>query len=255
MANLPKLEGEIVISTATIVGTFAASVITMPVGRYFLNSVGDGGAVRSFCAELKNQLDTGPGGTWTVTVDDDSDTSLGKVTIARNSSFTATWTSTTIEALLGFTADLTPSAATFTGANQSKYLFLPNCGRSGIMAPQASSGAIESDYSLAVGTDGTTYALSYSKRYVDSLELRTLKGSKTWTALAVVTNEAYEQFYSDVFAYGLRIRFHADRNVDATFRTWAVEDGGAFKPQPVREDWTDSTESLWMIRHMVRKSV
>lgn len=248
-----KLEGEIILSTSTTVGTFAGSGIVMPAGRYFLNSVGSGGATRTFLLELKNQLDTGPGGTWTVTADDNADTSLGKVTIARDSNFTATWTSSTIRDLLGFTTDLTPSAATFTGANHAKYLYLPNCGRSGVLSPEASNGAIETDYTLSMGTDGTPYALSYTKRYKDTLEFRTLKGSKTWSSLDVTTNEALEQFHSDVIANGLRLRFHADRSVDGTFRTW-VSESGDFAPQPIREDWTESTESLWAVRFMMRKT-
>jgi hypothetical protein len=252
---LMKLEGEIVLTSATAVGTFAGSVITMPAGRYFLNSVGSGGAIRTFLLELKNQLDSGPGGTWTVTCDDNSDTSLGKITIARSLAYTATWTSTTIRDLLGFTTNLsTGGTLTFTGANQAKYLWLPNCGRSAVMSPEASDGAIETDYTLSLGTDGTPYAFGFTKRYLDSLELHTVKGSKMWSSQAVTTNEALEQFYGDVIAYGLRVRFHRDRNVDTTFRTWVVEDAGNFKPGTVRQDWTESTESLWTVRWTVRKT-
>ena len=251
---LMKLEGEIIISSATVVGTFAGLAVTMPVGRYFLNTIGSGGATRTFLSELKNQLDTVTGRTWTISVDDGTDTSLGKVTISQNgAATTGTWTSTSIRDLLGFTINLA-SGVTWTGTNHAKYLFLPNCGRSGIMAPEASDGAIEADYTLAVATDGTPYALSYSKRYLDSLEFRTLLGSKTWNSVGVTTNEALEQFYSDVISQGLRIRFHADRSVDATFRTWVVENGYEFKPQPVREDWANGAASLFSIRYTVRKT-
>lgn len=252
---LMKLEGEIVIAADLNIGTFAGSTITVPQGNYFLSSTGDGGATLSLTAKLKALLDAGPGGTWTVTVDDDADTSLGKVTIARNSNYTATWNSTDFRNALGFTGDLsTASTSSFTGANQAKYLFLPNCGRSGVMGPEASDGAIESDYTISISTDGGLYALAYSKRYLDSLEWRTLKGSKVWNCLDVTTNEALEQFWNDVIFYGLRVRFHADRSVDATYRTWVIENAGSFNPQPVRPDWTDSTESLWAIRYQVRKS-
>ena len=251
---LEKFEGEIVIATATVVGTFAGSAITMPVGNYFLNSIGDGGATRTFLLEFKNQLDTATGRTWTITVDDGTDTSLGKVTIScSGAATTATWTSTTIRDLLGFTANL-GSGTTWTGDNHAKYLFLPNCGRSGVLSPQASDGAIEADHTLSISPEGTTYGLAYSKRYRDTLELRTLKGSKVWNSLDVTTNEAFEQFYTNVISLALRVRFHADRSVDATFRTWVVEDAGHFDPMPVREDWTDSASSLWAIRYMVRKS-
>lgn len=248
-----KLEGEIILTAATVLGTFAGSVITMPAGRYFLNSIGTG-VSRSLLLEIKNQLDTGPGGTWTVTVDDTSDTALGKVTIARSANYTATWTSTTLRDALGFTTNLsTASTATFTGANHAKYLFLPNVGRSGILSPEASTGAIESDHTIAIAPDGTLYALAFSTRTFDSLEFRLLKGSKTWSTFAVTANEALQQFYSDVIGRALRVRFYADRSDDATFRTWRVEDAGHFDPKPVREDWVGAN-ALFDIRYKVRET-
>jgi len=249
---LPKLEGEIQVETATVVGTFAGSVITLPVGNYFLTTVGNGGATRSLLAELKNQLDTGPGGTWTLTCDDTADTALGKITIARNSNYTATWTSTGIRDLLGFTADLsTASTASFTGSKQAKALWLPNCGRSGILSPQASTGAIASDYTASVSTDGTVYAIAYSTRGFDTLEHRTVLGSKAWASLEITSNESFETFYRYVIAGGLRLRFHKDRSDDATYRTWNIQNGGSYNPVPVREDWADSAKSLWSFRYDV----
>lgn len=251
---LCKLEGEIILTAATVLGTFAGSVITIPAGRYFLNSIGSGGATRTLLLEIKNQLDTGPGGTWTVTVDDDTDSSTGKVTIARSSNYTATWTSTSLRDALGFTTNLsTAGTSTFTGTNHAKYLFLPNLGRSGILAPESGTGAIETDHTIAIAPDGTLYALAYSSRRYDSLEFRLLKGSKTWSALATVTNESLETFYSDVVARALRVRFYADRSADATFRTWRVEDAGHYDPKAVREDWVGAN-SLHDIRWKVRET-
>jgi len=247
-----KLEGEVIISSALAVGTFAGFPITMPIGRYFPNTVGSGGASRTLYNEFKFQLDTATGRTWTVIVDDTTDAATGKVTItASGAPTTGTWTSTVFRDLLGFDTNLA-SANTWTGANHAKYLFLPNCGRSGVMAPEASQGAIEADFTMSIATDGTPYGIAYSRRYLDSLEIRTLKGSKTWISKAITVNEGLEQFYGDVIFYGLRVRFHADRANDTTFRTWVVEDAGSFKPTALREDWTDSTESLWGIRWTVR---
>lgn len=251
---LAKLEGEIVISTALVAGTFSGVVITMPVGRYFLTSIGSGGATRSFLDELDNQLTVNVGGVWDVTLADGTDTSTGVVTIARNSSFTVTWGGgNAIRNLLGFTGDL-GAGTTHTGTQQAKYLWLPNCGRSGIMAPEASNGAVETDYSFSMGTDGTPYVLAYSTRYKDSMEFRMVKGTKAWISKETTVNESFERFYTDVVGYGLRVRFHADRSVDATFRTWTVEDGGQFAPVPVREEWADSAQSLWAFRYQVRKT-
>lgn len=250
---LCKLEGEIIISTATVVGTFAGAAITMPVGRYFLNSIGSGGATASFCNELDAQLTSTATGVWTVTVDDTADTALGKVTITRDSAFTVTWTSTDIRDLLGFTGNL-GSATTHTGTQHAKYLWLPNCGRSGIMAPEASTGAIETDGTFAMSTDGSAFIFAGSVRYKDSMEFRTVLGSKTWVSKEVTVNESFERFYLDVISQGLRVRFHAARETDATYRTWLVEDFQRFEPRPVREDWADGAASLWGFRYQVRKT-
>lgn len=250
--SLCKLEGEIQIRTSTVVGTFAGSVITMPVGNYFLNSIGNGGATRTFLLELKNQLDTATGRTWTFTVDDTNDTSTGKVTIScTGANTTATWTSAEIEAALGFTSNLA-SATTWTGANQAKYLWLPNCGRSGVLSPEASTGAVEADYSVAIASDGTTYTLAYSARSHDTLELRTILGNKTWTSLESVVNESFETYYRKVILLGLRTRFHADRSVDATYRTW-VTTTGDFAPAQVRQDYVGAN-ALFSMSYQVRET-
>lgn len=249
---LLKLEGEIIISTATIIGTFGGSVITIPIGRYFLTSIGSGGATRSFLDELDFQLTTVVGGVWTCTLNDDTDAATGKVTIATSFPFDVTWTSTTLRDLLGFTANL-GLATSHTSPNHAKYLWLPNCGRSAIMAPAASGGALESDFTLALGTDGTPFGLGYTIRAYDSLELRHLRGKKVWTSQGAA-NEALEGFWRLVIAFGLRLRFHADRSIDATYRTWVVEDAGHFDPVAFDERWTEGAECLWAIRYRVRET-
>src|SRR5574343_1703060 len=200
---LMKLEGAIVLSSSTVVGTFAGSSVSISADTWYLNSPGYSYGT-SFLQEFKAQLDAATGRTWTVTCDDDSDTSTGKITIScTGGATTATWSSTSIRNALGFTGNL-GSGTTWTGDNQAKYLWLPNCGRSGVLGPDASNGAIEADYSFAMGTDGTPYVLSYNTRYKDTLELRTVLGSKTWTTHEVTVNESFETYYGSVIAYGLR---------------------------------------------------
>jgi len=247
-----KLEGEIVISTATVIGTFAGVSITMPVGNYFLNSIGNGGATRTFLLELKYQLDTNATGTWTVTCDDDTDAGTGKITIARNSVFTMTWTSSTLRDLLGFTTGAT-TVTTMTGDYAAQYLFMPDCGRSGVLAPESSDGAIEADHTISIAPDGTCYSLAYSQRYFDTLEFAMLSGQKTWTTHAVYTNDAYQKFYEQVIGRAKRVRYYPDRSVDSTYRTWYVEDAGHFDPKQVSANWV-GTKSRWSIGYRVRKT-
>jgi hypothetical protein len=221
----------------------------MPVGNYFWNSIGNGGATRTFLLELKNQLDTATGRTWTLTLDDTNDTSTGKVTIScSGAATTATWDAGgVIEAALGFTSNLS-SGTTWTGANQAKYLWLPNCGRSGALSPQAGTGAARADYTAAVAPDGTPSILAYAKRSYDTFDFRTVLGSKMWTVKESTVNEALETYWRAVISIGMRSRFHADRSVDATYRTWIHLNGGEFNPAALDENWTDGANSLWSVR-------
>ena len=251
---LPKYEAELWITTATQICTIGATPITIPVGRYYLSSVGSGGATRSFIAEFKNQLDTATATTFTLTLDDNTDTSTGKLTIARGTNFTLTWSSTTLRDYLGFTAGIT-AALTGTGANQCRFLWLPNVGRSGIMAPEASDGALETDASTAMSTDGTVYNLAYSTRYKDSLQHVMVLANKTWISKESTVNESFERFYRDLIPCGFRLRFHKDRSDDATYRSWVLDNPGQFAPDTAFPDWADSDRALWNFRYMVRKAV
>src|ERR1043166_1643227 len=251
-ATLPKLEGEIILATATVVGTFGAFTITMPAGRYFLCSPGTGAL--GFLAELANQMEISMGaGASSVTVDDNNDGSFGVVTIARSGAFAIAWSSTAIRDLLGFSGNR--GAATSHVSNvHAKYLWLPNCSRSGVMAPTTSGGALETDQQIAMGTDGTVYGTSYSLRALDSMEFRHVRGAKAWADQASLPNEAFEDFYRTVIALGLRVRYYRLRDTDGTRRTWYIEDGGHYQPVPFDARWTEGPECLWGFRYAVRET-
>ena len=248
---LCKYEGQIVLSSTTLVGTFAGAAVSVAAGTYYWTTASTG-----FLATFKAALDAATGRTWTLSIDDGSDTSLGKLTIScTGAATTATWSSTELRNLMGFTINLA-SGTSWTGTQQVKNLWLPNCGRSSILSPEASTGAIECDYSQSLGADGTPYTLSYSTRSFDSMEHRTVLGSKTWTSKETTTNESFETFYRSVIAYGLKFRFHADRSVDGTYRTWVAsgDTGGRFNPTPVIEQWADGAASLWAFRYTIRET-
>jgi hypothetical protein len=98
------------------------------------------------------------------------------------------------------------------------------------------------------------YAMGYSLRYFDNLELGFLWGQKAYKALEVSANESLQKFYEQVIARGLKVRYHKDRSDDATFRTWVVEDAQQYNPRTVVPGWTDSAKSLFEIRYRVRKT-
>lgn len=251
---LPKLEGEIILSAPRTIAQFGAFNITIPAGRYFLNSVGSGGASRTFCNEIAFQMESAMGaGASSVTVDDNSDTSVGKVTISRSGAFAITWLDTTVRDLLGFSGNRA-AATSHLGDNQAQYLWLPNCGRENGLGPEDSDGAVESDFSLSVSTDGTVYGLGYSLRYFDTMEFNFIWGQKAWTIKEVTVNESLQRFYEMVIARGLRVRYHKDRSVDGTLRTWVIEDATSYQPRTVVPGWTDSVKSLFSIKYKVRKT-
>lgn len=247
---LLKLEGEIILTAVTPIAVMGGFAVSMPAGRFFLNSIGTG-VTRSFCDELEFQMESAMGaGSSSVTVNDDTDAATGKVTISRSSAFTVTWNSTALRDLLGFTGNL-GSASSHLAPNHAKYLHLPSAGRSGVMSPSTSTGAEFSDFSAALSTGGEVYAVGYSIRSEDTLDLRHQRGKKTWIGQESIVNESLQRFWRDTIALGRRIRFHADRSVDATYRTWVVLDAGHYDPRAFDERWVEGPECLWAIRYRV----
>lgn len=248
---LPKLEGLVVVPT----GGWAIAAdegggdetATVAAGNYYLTST------TSLLSALKTALDgTTLTGVFTVTLDDTDDTSLGKVTISSTVAFTAVWTSTDLMEALGFTGDLTPSATSFTGASQARYLYLPTCGRSNPMAADGDAGAEMSDLTTAVSPTGKVVSLGYSRRFVDNLEFQMLKGSSTWITHETTTNASLQKFYRDVIANGRPVRYHKARETDATYTEWVVTNPD-FKPTPVVPNW-DSASALYFYQTEVLKN-
>jgi hypothetical protein len=250
---LPKLEGEIILISATLLGTFAGAAVTIPAGRYYMTTIGDGS--RSLLDEIAFQAGAATARGWVLNLDDDTDGSTGKLTVTvTGAPTTVTWSSTALRDALGFNGNLTGPANGWVSDNHVKYLWLPSCGRAGLMAPSTSNGALEVDYSLSLGTDGTTYAIAYSVRELDSMEFRHIKGKKAWISQEAIVNESFERFFRDVVALGLRLRFHKDRSDNATFRRWVVENGGAYQPRAFDDRWIEGAECLWGFRYVVRRT-
>ena len=83
---LPKLEGRITFASAqdiAVVDGGGGGTATVAAGNYYLTSASDAGF--SLLAALKTALEALPGAvTYTITLDDTSDTSTGKITITPN---------------------------------------------------------------------------------------------------------------------------------------------------------------------------
>lgn len=254
---LLKLEGRITVPTGGYdlelsEGGVGVGTVTIGAANYYLSSP------TSLTSELKEQLDAVGAGTYTVTLDDDTDTATGKVTISVTgvANYSIVWTDTALRDLYGFTSNIT-TQTTATGAYQAPNLWLPNTDRSRVLSPVPAStsyslGARVRDFSFAIAPSGESKALSYSTRYVDALEFAGLVASKVWQSQESVVNESLETFYEDVIGVGTQFRFHPDRSDNAVYWDMRVSNAQDFRPVPVRQEWTGSN-SLWSVSYEMHK--
>jgi hypothetical protein len=251
MSTLPKLESQFTLgSSQTIIVTENGGGnqnCVIAAGDYYLSSA------TSILTTLKTALDglTGPG-TYTVSLND----STGKVTISVDgvNDFTIDWNSQTIESILGFSGNITPTTSSSTGANQSRYLFLPNVSRSDNQSPDGDDGYEESNLVTTVSTSGQTTSIVYNRLFLDTLSFNNLTGSKAWKVHEGTVNESLQKFYEDwIDGGGQFIRYYKDRTDDATYNEWRMLNGN-YNPSAVVSNWTGSA-SLWNWSTDVRKKV
>lgn len=269
----PKCEGPIVIPT----GGWSISVqeftpnagpvtVTVAAGTYYLNTTN--GANSPLVTALKTALDGNATltGTYTVSVDDGSNSSTGKVTISATgvTTFNITWTSTDLRGVLGFTGNIS-GALTYTGDNQATYLWLPSVPRARILAPEPTTttyqlGLRRVDLTRATSPDGRSVRMVYNTTYHDSFEFDFLTANKVFQSQESVVNESFEKFYDDVIGgSGLQFRYHRDRSDDSVYWTQVIEDAEEFRAEPMAgsgdRGWRQGASSLWGIRYRMTQAV
>lgn len=232
---LPKYEGRFTVPTGgysmTVTDSGGTQTVTvLAAGNYYLN------AATSMLSAIGTALTANStlAGTYTLTADDGSATSTGKITISATGGGnpSITWGSpTTLRDALGFTADLS-GAASYTGASASPYLWLPNVKRTNPMAPDGYSGLPVTDASFVMAPTGTSKVLQYATRYKDNMEHRWLLGNKTWIQHESVTNESLEKFYTTVMATGAPFAYFLDRSDDAHYVYLRSTNPGEFTVAP-----------------------
>jgi hypothetical protein len=260
--SLPKHETRITVPTggwSVLVTEIPAAIVSVTVaaGNYYL------GGVAGLAATLEAALNASAlVGTYTVTVDDNADTSLGKVTIASSgiTSFIAGFTSTALQDALGFATGLSPTAASHVSGGQSPYLWLPNTGRAAtspdITTAGQTMGRPEYDYTVALAPSGATARAVYETRYRDSLEYSQVKGLKAWTILETTTNGSFQTWLSALMtAGGVPFRYHPDRSSDTVYSDLVFDDAVELRASPVVPGWAGAN-SLWTVGpYGVRKLV
>lgn len=247
---LPKLEGIVTISSGSSVsitetGGGGTASVSLTAGDYSLSEL---------CAHLAVVLTSNGtlSGTYSCSVADGSDTSSGKVTISASgiTSFTLTWTDSTVRDAFGFTATLAPTAATFTADDASPWIWLPNVGRSDADLADGDEGDPIRQVAVNCAPSGDVYAWASSAlRYETVIEFQNVKGYKGLRSLEVVTNESLQTFFETVISKGIPFRYYADRSDDTTYTEHVAKQGDAerFGLEPQIKGWRGA-QSLWTYR-------
>src|SRR3990167_6376706 len=260
---LEKLEGRITVPTGGYTFDVTedpadSATITVAAGDYYLTST------TSILTTIQTALNAaGLGGTYTVSIDDNSDTSLGKVTISATgiTSFAITWTAPApgvLGALLGFTGDVAAPLSA-TGAEQAEYLWLPPVMRTNPTSPNWAStsysmGYQESDFIFTMAPSGASKRTVYNRRFAEHFEWGQVIATKMKIGHETTVNGSLEKFWQDVFFYGYPFRYHPDRSSDTVFWTFVNADAGDFKPAPEVATW-EGVASLWRYSFLGRKLV
>lgn len=219
--------------TQTGGGTASVPNLSFAEGNYYLIDL---------LAQVQTQLNAqGGGSAYTVTVDDNTDSSTGKVTITKSAgTFTITWSlSSGLRDALGFTGTLTPAAVTFTGGSASPHIWLPTCGRVTAALGDGDSGWPTKTGTVAISPDGTTRTwVSASTRYEDVIAFDCLRGYRVLQSHEAVVNESLQTFWTYSIGLGKPFRYYKDRSVDGTYVPYVAfeEPMLSFRPERLIEN-------------------
>jgi len=263
---LAKLEGNYSqSSTATCFfqenGAGGGSITVAGIADYYLTSTDTATAL---CTVIANALTaaTTKGATYTCTVDDNSDNSTGKVTIAGSggtlTSFRLDFSSSSggllLRDALGFTGNISGSLS-YQSTKSSRYIWLPSAKRVKPISPDGSAGTLITDGTVTMAPTGVTKRLQWAFRYVDNLEFGFIRGNKAWISQETVGNESWESFFTYGPGIGKPFRYHLDRSTDATYVTWVsmrINDVGLAPEFPGFVGATNSVNAstLWHVGPM-----
>lgn len=240
MATAGKLEARVSIPTGgwdmTVTetgGGGASDTITIPAGEYYHSTVGDGS--NDLPAEIAAQLNGSVtlNGTYTCTVGA-GESGTGKYTMTVSGGGVTemdvtAWDDTSLRDLLGYSGS-EAAAATYTGDNHAKSLWLPTRGYFAEVDGEW-DGIHESDLQTQTSMSGHHWAVSGRRRRVLAVRWNALAKEKVYVVAETVTGESFEQFWIDAI-YGEAahtakpagpIRLHRDADTDGTYSTFNLE--------------------------------
>jgi len=234
--QLPKYEGRITVPSGgwsvevdeTFGGGGTETVVFAGAGDYYLGDL---------VAQLATALNASPlTFTYTTSVDDDTSSATGRVTIAATGGtpgplFTFAWGETEARDALGFTGDFA-SLGTTQSTNASPWIWLPDKPRAESLAPNGYDLTVV-DGTTTVAPSGVRYRAQFAKRYYNAFSHVHLLRRKTFTGHESIVNESLETWWNTVIAPGYPWRYFADRSVDATYLNYFAvgEFSERFAPQ------------------------
>ena len=276
MAKYPKLEAiyaALADVTLLVRETTASATVTVVVadttsgawGGYFLtNSTTTASALlRAIQSALTDNATLS--GRYSVTVDDDTLAGTGKVTIGVSgvTSFSLVWSATSqggiLRSALGFSTDLNAGSASYTGAYSSRYVWLPNVGRTAQEGPDplTSSGTLgleDSDLIVTQSSSGSSKVITFNRRQEARMAWRNVLGLKMQRENEAVTNESLQTMWEVMQDDGtMTFAYYPDRSVD-TVSVALVAMAKRFEPAAEVDSWSGA-QSLWQFSWNCLKKV
>ena len=210
MAN-GRLEAQYTVPT----GGWSVAVTITAIGGPFTCTIAAGTYFpTALLTAFQTALDGASGGDGAFTVSAGTgESGTGLVTIAHAvQTFSLTWTSTDLRDSLGFTADLTPAAASFSGTKHFRGVWLPTYA---INAPRGTdAGYTDTDRSEMTTPGGTVTSLVYQSSRVKLPEVTwaIVTARRALVTQEVTVGESFEQWWLDTHS-GLRTYFSTSPQV------------------------------------------
>jgi len=258
MSLMSRWEARIVVPTGgwdmdlTESGGGGTNTITLPAGNYYWNSTDTDPTLLLTLGNICDDQSIANGNSYTYTFSvSDGEAGTGKLTVsaAFGGTFTLTNVQSDLLALLGFDADLSPTASSFTSDNHVQGLWLPDCP---VETPYglASSGMPVSAAVMTMSEDGTYFASHGAKITRNEYTYAAVSLARTIAASESVASESYEQFWLDCIRgektwanAGRRLRYYKDVTDDATYKTYNV----AAVQSPAMSRASGDYEGFWTV--------
>lgn len=230
--DLPKLLSRIKVPpggwTMSVTDSGGTELFTIPAGLYYLPDL---------LEEITDGL-TGLGAlalTYSSTRDDTAQHATGRITLAATGTFSVTWGSAALAALLGYSGNLSGSAS-YQAPKAARSVFLPDVPIANPKVPDGCPGLPIGNTSVVVATTGDSQVLDYGDRGVGGWEWLGLSGRKTWTQFETYTNESFQSFWRYALRPGTPFRYVWDRTADDTdptnYTEWRLVSSPVFPVAP-----------------------